>query len=49
MQRGCGLARTALLVAEHDNMRRAGLALTSLNQHESAPDNIFKSRTSAVK
>ena len=32
VQGGGGLARAALLVAEHDDMRRAGLALTSLHQ-----------------
>src|ERR1700682_2641018 len=31
MQSGGGFSRTALLVAEHDYMRRAGLTLTSLN------------------
>ncbi len=37
MQRGGGFPRTALLVAEHDDVRRAGLTLTSLNQHDSTP------------
>ena len=33
MQGGGGFARTALLVAQHNDMRRAGLPLTSLHQH----------------
>ena len=49
MQGGGGFARTALLVAQHDHVRRAGLTLTSLQQHDSTPADIFKSRASAVK
>jgi hypothetical protein len=30
MQRGGGFARTALLVAQHNDLRRAGLTLASL-------------------
>ena len=49
VQGGGGLARPALLVAQHDHMGRAGLSLTSLHQHRSTPVDIFKSRASAVK
>ena len=49
VQGGGGFSRTALLVAQHDDVRRAGLTLTSLNQHYSTPADIFKSRASAVK
>ena len=51
MQRGRGLARPALLVAEHDDMRRAGL-LCALHQHRLRsrriardPSIIFKARS----
>jgi hypothetical protein len=44
-----GFTRTALLVAEHDHMRRARLTLTSLHQHFSIPADIFKLRATAVK
>ena len=40
MQRGGGFARPALLVAQHDHMRRAGLSLTSLHQHDFNPRTI---------
>src|SRR6266403_610407 len=33
VQGGGGFSRTALLVAEHNDMRRTGLSLTSLQQH----------------
>jgi len=47
---GCsGFARTALLVAEHNDMSRAGLTLTGLHQHSSSPLGIFKARATAVK
>jgi hypothetical protein len=49
VQGGGGLARPALLVAQHDNMCRAGLTLTSLHQHDSTPTDIFKSRKASVK
>jgi hypothetical protein len=37
MQGGGGFSRPALLVAEHDDMRRTELTLTRLNQHDSTP------------
>ena len=40
MQGGGGFSRTALLVAQHDDMRRAGLPLTSLHQHDFNPRTI---------
>ena len=49
MQGGSGFTRTALLVAQHDNVRRAGLPLTGLHQHVSIPWYIFKFRATAVK
>ena len=49
VQGGGGFTRTALLIAQHDHVRRAGLTLTSLNQHYATPADIFKSRASAVK
>jgi hypothetical protein len=36
MQRGGGLPRTALLVAQHNDMRRAGLPLASLRNRGQA-------------
>ena len=33
MQSGGRFTRTALLVAQHDDVRRTGLSLTSLHQH----------------
>ena len=49
MQGGGGFARTALLVAQHNDMSRARLPLTSLHQHVSIPVDIFKLRATAVK
>ena len=49
VQGGGGLTRTALLVAQHDHMGRAGRTLTSLHQHHATPFDIFKSRAAAVK
>jgi hypothetical protein len=37
MQRGGGFSRPALLVAQHDDMRRTELTLTRLKQHDSTP------------
>ena len=37
MQGGGGFSGTALLVAEHDDMRRTELTLTRLKQHDSTP------------
>ncbi len=42
MQAGRGLARPALLVAEHDDMRRAGLSLSSLQQHPEVPSHYLQ-------
>src|ERR1019366_149614 len=49
MQGGGGLARTALLIAQHNDMSRARLPLTSLHQHSSTPVGIFKLPATAVK
>ena len=49
MQGGGGFARTALLIAQHNDVRRAGLPLTSLHQHALIPWDIFKFRATAVK
>src|SRR4029450_130629 len=37
MQGGRGFSGSALLVAEHDDVRRTELTLTRLNQHDSTP------------
>ena len=49
VQGGGGFARSALLVAQHNDVRRARLPLTGLQQHDRAPVDIFKFRASAVK
>jgi hypothetical protein len=49
VQRHGGFARSTLLVAQHHDVRRAGLSLASLHQHLSTPANIIKSRVPAVK
>jgi hypothetical protein len=49
VQGGGGFTRTALLIAQHNDMSRAGLALTGLHQHVSTPEDIFKLRATAVK
>src|ERR1700716_1952577 len=41
VQGGGGFARTAFLVAQHNDMRGARLALTRLHQHDLTPANIF--------
>ena len=48
---GSGKSTTALhiAVAQHDDMCRTGLTLTSLHQHDSTPIDIFKSGAAAVK
>ena len=49
MQSGGRFARTALLIAQHDDVRRTGPPLSSLHQHASTPFDIFKLRVTAVK
>ena len=49
MQRGGGFSRPALLVAQHDDMRRTELSLTRLNQHDSIPARYLQPRAAAVK
>jgi hypothetical protein len=49
VQGGGGFTRTALLIAQYNDMSRARLALTSLHQHSSTPVDIFKLRATAVK
>src|SRR5882724_3115352 len=49
MQGGGGFTRSTLLVAQHNDVSRAGLTLTSLHQHASTPCDIFKFRATAVK
>src|ERR1700732_379901 len=49
MQGGGGFTRSTLLVAQHNDVSRAGLTLTSLHQHSSTPCSIFKLRATAVK
>src|SRR4051794_24245585 len=44
MQGGGGFSRTTLLIAQHKDMRRARLPLTSLHKHVLIPAVIFKSR-----
>ena len=52
MQGGGGFTRTALLVAQHNDVRRAGLSLTSLHQHVSTPaisSNYARPRSSEMR
>jgi len=50
MQGRGGFARAAFFVAQHNDMSRARLTLTSLEQHAfDSPFGIFKLRASAVK
>ncbi len=49
VQGGGGFSRSALLVAQHNHMRRTRLPLTSLHQHHLTPVDIFKFRATAVK
>src|SRR5262249_32534086 len=49
VQGGRGLARPALLVAQHDHVGRSGLSLTRLHKHRSTPVDIFKSWPLTVK
>jgi hypothetical protein len=49
MQGGGGFSRTTLLVSQHNDVRRARLPLTGLQQHVSSPKDIFKLRATAVK
>ena len=52
MQGGGGFARTALLIAQHNDMSRARLPLTSLHQHSSTPvisSNYARPRSSEMR
>jgi hypothetical protein len=44
-----GFSRPALLVSQHNHVRRPRLPLTSLHQHVSTLVDIFKFRATAVK
>ncbi len=49
VKRGGGLPRPALLVAQHDDMRRPGLPLTRLQKHSRLPIVIFGPSPKRIK
>ena len=49
VQGGGGFPRTALLVAQHNDMRGARLPLTRLHQHDLDPCEYLQLRATAVK
>jgi hypothetical protein len=49
MQGGGGLPRTALLIAQHNDVCGARLPLTRLHQHDLDPCEYLQLRASAVK